>query len=96
MVKEGKLFIIVIIIIINHYFHYVRFNLMKKDILELNCFKTRSEQFPNLLTFNFLFIGNLANTLYSPVEEVAQTYKLKIKDSYLSCALNDPLGKPVW
>ena len=41
-------------------------------------------------------MGNLANTLYSPVEEVAQTYKLKIKDSYLSCALNDPLGKPVW
>lgn len=30
MVKEGKLFIIVIIIIINHYFHYVRFNLTKK------------------------------------------------------------------
>lgn len=85
MVKEGKLFIIVIIIIINHYFHYVRFNLMKKKtILELNCFKKRSEQFPNLLTFNLLFIGNLANTLYSPVEEVAQTYKLKIKDSYLS------------
>ena len=32
---------------------------MKKDILELNCFKKRFEQFPDLST---LFIGNLANT----------------------------------